>query len=94
MTLSTASSPFSVGTTAVQVSPSTGVTNSYTIVIQNNHASNIVYVGTSKTVTSSSYGAQLTTGQSVGLDDLKPTDQVWVISSGASTPVGVMAILR
>jgi len=94
MTLSAASSPYTVGTTAVQVSPSTGATNGYTLVVQNNHASNILYVGTSNTVTSSAYGIQLGTGASLSLDDLTPTDQVWVIASAASTPVGVMAILR
>lgn len=94
MTLSNAGSPVTVGTTAVKVSPTSGVSNSYTIIIQNNHASNIVYVGTSNAVTSSAYGVQLATGASIALDELTPTDQVWVIASAASTPVGVLTILR
>jgi len=93
MTLSVASSPYTVGTSAVKVSPTTAV-NSYTLIVQNNHGSNILYVGTSNAVTSSVYGIQLTNGASIALDDLIPSDQVWVIASAASTPVGVMAIIR
>jgi hypothetical protein len=92
MSLST--NNYTVTTTAVKVSPASGVTNSYTIIIQNNHASNIVYVGVSNAVTSSAYGVQLATGASIALDDLTPTDQVWVIASAASTPVSVFNILR
>jgi len=93
MTLSVASSPYTVGTSAVKVSPTTAV-NSYTLVIQNNHASNTVYVGNSSSVTSSAYGILLTNGASVAIDDLTPADQVWVIASSTSTPVGVMAVIR
>jgi hypothetical protein len=93
MTLSVASSPYTVGTSAVKVSPTTAV-NSYTLIIQNNHASNILYVGTSNSVTSSAYGVQLINGASIALDDLSPTDQIWVIASAGSTPVGVMAVIR
>lgn len=89
-----ASTNYTVGTTAVKVAPPTGPTNSYTIVIQNNHATNIVYVGTSNAVTSSAYGLQLAGGASVSLDDLNPIDQVWIIASAASTPVSTMAIVR
>jgi len=93
MTLSISSSPYTVTTAAVKISPTTAV-NSYTLIIQNNHASNILYVGNSSSVTSSAYGVQLSTGASIALDDLIPADQVWVIASASSTPVGVMAIIR
>lgn len=92
MALSTTN--YTVTTTAVQVSPTTGSVNGYTMIVQNNHASNILYVGSSSSVTSSAYGVQLATGASVSLDDLRPTDQVWVIASAASTPVSTLAILR
>jgi hypothetical protein len=92
MALSTAN--FTVGTTAVKVSPTSGVTNSYNLIVQNNHASNILYVGTSNAVTASAYGVQLATGASVSLDELAPNDQVWVIASAGSTPVSTLAILR
>jgi hypothetical protein len=85
---------FTVTTASQQVSPTTGATNSYTLVIQNNHASNIVYVGSASTVSSSSYGVSLSTGASVSLDDLRLSDTVWVIASAASTPVSVLTILR
>ena len=83
---------YTVGTSAVKVSP-TDTFTSATIVIQNNHGSNIVYIGDS-TVTSSSYGVQLLTGASVSLDNLSMGMAVYAISSGASTPVSVLAITR
>lgn len=82
----------SVGTSSVKVSPSSSF-KSASLVIQNNHASQIVYVGDS-TVTSSSYGVQLSSGASVSLDDLSMDMAVYVVASGASTPVSVLAITR
>ena len=93
MTLSAASSPYTVTTTAQKVSPTTAI-NSYSLVVQNNHGANLVYVGTSNAVTSSSYGVLLGAGASIALDDLPPTDQIWVIASAASTPVGVLSVIR
>lgn len=85
---------YTIGTTSVQVDPPSNVVNSFTAIIQNNHASNIVYVGNSSAVTSSSFGVQLAAGSSVSLDDLRPTDQIWVIASAASTPVSAFTIQR
>ena len=83
-----------VTTTAVKVSPTTGASNAYSIVIQNNHATNIVYVGTSDSVSPSVYGVSLAGGASLSLEDLTPQDQVWVYASAASTPVSTFVILR
>jgi hypothetical protein len=83
-----------VGTTATKLSPTTSNFNQYTLIIQNNHASNILYVGADSTVTSSAYGVQLAAGASLSLDDLAPTSTVYVIASAASTPVGTMTITR
>jgi hypothetical protein len=91
MSLST--SNYTVGTSAAQVTPS-GAINSYMLIVQNNHASNIVYVGAASTVTSSAYGVALAAGASISLDDLRPVDQVWVIASAGSTPVSTFAIIR
>jgi hypothetical protein len=93
MTLSVASSPYTVTTAAQKVSPTTAV-NSYSLIIQNNHSTNILYIGASNAVTSSAYGVLLAGGASIALDDLNPTDQIWVIASAAATPVGVMAVIR
>jgi hypothetical protein len=92
--MSLATANYTVGTVAVQVSPSSGASNGFTLIIQNNHGSNILYVGSSNSVTSSAYGVQLAAGASVSLDDLRPTDQVWVIASAASTPVSTLVVLR
>ena len=93
MSLSTVN--YTVSTSAVQISPpAVAASNSYSIVIQNTHATNIVYVGTSNAVTSSVYGLSLPSGGSVSIDDLTPIDQLWVISSGSATPVNTMAIVR
>lgn len=87
-------SPYTVGTAAVRVSPSSGPTNTYSIIIENTHATNLLYVGNSNSVTSSSYGVLLAAGASTTLNDLNPADQVWVIASAASTLVAVSYISR
>jgi hypothetical protein len=66
--------------------------NSNTLIIQNVDASATVYIGTSS-VTSSAYGVKLAAGSSVSLDDLKPTEPIYAISSGSSS-VSVLSIIR
>jgi hypothetical protein len=89
------SANFTVGSsTAVLVTPDAStINNRLTVVIQNNHGSNTLYVGDS-TVSSSNYGVQLAFGASVSLDDLAPNMPVYVVASGASTPVSALYIKR
>lgn len=82
-----------VGTSPVQVSPASTGFNQYSMVIQNNHGSNTVYVGTSS-VSSSSYGVALSTGASVSLDDLPASMAIYVVASASGTPVSTITIIR
>jgi hypothetical protein len=76
----------------------TPVTSTYftkfSLIIQNNDASAIVYLGNSSSVTSSAYGLKLAAGSSVAFDDIAPgTENIWAISSASST-VQVLTVAR
>ena len=66
--------------------------NSMTLIVQNVHATEAIYIGTTD-VTTSAYGVKLAAGQSVSFDDLKPTESIYAISGAAST-LSVLSIVR
>lgn len=66
--------------------------NSMTLVVQNVHATEAIYIG-NVDVTTSDYGIKLAAGQSLSLDDLRPTEAVYAISAAAST-LSVLSIVR
>ena len=63
-----------------------------TLVVQNVHATEAIYIG-NVGVTTSAYGIKLAAGQSLSLDDLLPTEAVYAISAAAST-LSVLSIVR
>lgn len=63
-----------------------------TLVIQNVHATEAIYIG-NVSVTTSAYGIKLAAGQSLSLDDLQPTEAIYAISAAAST-LSVLSIVR
>lgn len=63
-----------------------------TLVVQNVHATEAIYIGNID-VTTSAYGIKLAAGQSLSLDDLRPTEAVYAISAAAST-LSVLSIVR
>ena len=66
--------------------------NNMTLVIQNVHATEAIYIGNAG-VTTSDYGIKLAAGQSLSLDDLKPLEDIYAISAAAST-LSVLSIVR
>ena len=66
--------------------------NATTLIMQNVHATEPIYIGNTR-VTTSAYGVKLAAGQSLSLDDLQPTEAVYVISAAAST-LSVLSIVR
>lgn len=80
---------------AVNLTPVTSTYfTKFSLVIQNNDAAAIVYLGNSSSVTSSVYGVKLAAGASVAFDDLQPgVENLWAISSASST-VQVLTVAR
>jgi hypothetical protein len=80
--------------TASQISP-TGTFTAASFSVQNQHATAIVYVGDS-TVTASSYAHKMNPGDVLAFDNLSSLTNmaVYAISNTASTPVGVINIIR
>jgi hypothetical protein len=58
-----------------------------------NISSGTVYVG-GENLTTSSYGAALTPGSTLGLDRLARKDEVFALSQGASGQVAVLTVQR
>lgn len=72
----------SVGTTAAVIASRRDSRNS--IIVQNVHASQVLYVGTDSSVTTSN-GLKVAAGESVKIDDYRGV--VYGIASGAATDV-------
>ena len=66
--------------------------NNMTLIVQNVHATEAIYIGNIG-VTTSAYGIKLAAGQSLSLDDLLPTEAVYAISAATST-LSVLSIVR
>jgi hypothetical protein len=74
----------SVGTSSVKLVDN--VTGASTLVITNGHATNVLYVGNSSSVTTAN-GCPVPPNQVITLRQVTG-GSVWVIASGASTPAG------
>lgn len=83
-------SQVSVGTTSVQLAPSPLSTRSSISVKAMTTGTNMVYVGNSATVTTST-GYALFNGDSIQLD-LTPTGNIWAIASAAGQTVFVLQL--
>jgi hypothetical protein len=81
----------SIGTSTVDLSTILARNpDQQTVLITNNHASNIVYVGFISTMTAlGSYSYKLTAGASQALQ-VGPDFALYVVASGASTPITVV----
>jgi hypothetical protein len=80
-------SAVSIGTSAAQIVDGTSMRRS--VVVQNAHASNVLYVGANSSVTTSN-GIKIAAGDSISFNDYVGT--LYGIASGASTDVRVFEV--
>lgn len=83
-------SQYTIGTTAVQLTPSPLATRSSMSIKANTTSPNIIYVGPTSSVTTTN-GYALFNGDSIQLD-LTPIHQIWAIASAVNQLVYVLEI--
>lgn len=71
---------------------STSPVSSFTVVIQNNTASDTIYVG--GVGVSSTTGIKVAAGSSISLDNLIAGETIYAISSAASSVIQALTIVR
>jgi hypothetical protein len=65
----------------------------FTVIIQNNTASDIIYIGGTSAV-STSNGIKIAAGSSISLDNLVAGETIYGISSAASSVIQTLTIAR